>query len=347
MMRFLKKHGGLLYVGALTLVVVLALMLSDEMPRVIESMSNLDARWMLRAALSITVYLLLRAATVQYYLWREGVRISPLNALNVTLIGQFYSAITPSASGGQPLQVLTMRQMGVPVSTATATVSVKFIGFQLAFMLTGGALWVTHIQAVNAQLKGVRYLVVVGYLINAALMVLVALTMRKSRAVERMVEGLVRLGARMRLVRDAEKTAAKALAALEDYRGALKRLVDRPFDALVIFLLSCLQVLFLMGVIVCVYRAFGLSGTSAGDLLTLQLLLFITAAFVPLPGAAGAQEGGFYLFFQGVFPARHILAAMLCWRFFTYYLLLLSGLVGVVANSIRASLAGRRNGDDV
>lgn len=347
MKRFLKRYGGPVYVGALTLVVVLALLLSDEMPRVIRSMSNLDARWIFRAALSVAVYLLLRAVTIIYYLWREGIRISPLNALHVTLIGQFYSAITPSASGGQPLQVMTMRQMGVPLSTATATVSVKFIGFQLAFILVGGALWATHIQAVNAHLRGVRYLVVVGYLINATLIVLVALTMRKSRTVERLVEGLVRLGVRMRLLKDAGRTAAKAQAALEDYRGALKRLIDRPLDALMVFGLSCLQVLSLMGVIVCVYRAFGLHGTSPGELLTLQLLLFITAAFVPLPGAAGAQEGGFYLFFRGVFPDQHILAAMLCWRFFTYYLLLLSGLAGVVANSVRASLARRRNGDDV
>ena len=52
----------------------------------------------------------------------------------------------------------------------------------------------------------------------------------------------------------------------------------------------------------CLYRAFGLSGWAPADLFTLQLLLFIAAAFVPLPGAAGAQEGGFYLFFRGVFP---------------------------------------------
>ena len=35
--------------------------------------------------------------------------------------------------------------------------------------------------------------------------------------------------------------------------------------------------------------------------------------------AAGAQEGGFYVFFQNVFPADKLVGALLLWRFFTYY----------------------------
>lgn len=133
---------------------------------------------------------------------------------------------------------------------------------------------------------------------------------------------------------------------MNDYRQSLLTLKSRPLDAAVMFLLSLMQVFFLMVVVCCLYHAFRLGGTDNLSLLTLQLLLFITAAFVPLPGAAGAQEGGFYLFFRGIIPETDIVALMICWRFFTYYLLLMLGLIAVIWDGIARRIVRRRGKED-
>ena len=88
-----------------------------------------------------------------------------------------------------------------------------------------------------------------------------------------------------------------------------------------------------MTTVYCLYRGFGLSAVSPGFVLTIQLLLFIAVAFMPMPGASGAQEGGFVLFFRGIFPEAHLFAALLAWRFFTYYLTLLIGGTVVVRST--------------
>ena len=54
-------------------------------------------------------------------------------------------------------------------------------------------------------------------------------------------------------------------------------------------------------------------------MITLAYLLFIGASSTPLPGGSGAQEAGFYLFFQNIFPADKLLGGLLLWRFFNYY----------------------------
>ena len=86
----------------------------------------------------------------------------------------------------------------------------------------------------------------------------------------------------------------------------------------------------LTGSIVFVYYAFGLSGTPWYHLLTLGLLLFVSASYTPLPGASGAQEGGFMYYFNGVFLGGTKGLALLIWRFFTYYLFLFVGIVMVL-----------------
>ncbi len=340
MKQWLKKNIGLVYIGLLTLILVLVLVNSDELPNVLRTLESLDVRWVWGAFGAMIAYLLMRAVTMWFYIRSRGCKLNFGDALLVSGIGQFYSAITPSASGGQPLQVLALHQRGIPVSIGTAAVSIKFVGFQLAFLLMGGALWATRWGVVEGQLYGARWLVALGYLINLALIVVVLLTMAEAAWVDRFVGWLVRLGAKMHLIKDEGAMQDRAKGQLDEYRQSLQTLKGRPMDGVIVFALSLLQVTFLMGTVVCLYHAFKLTGTDDVTLLTLQFLLFITAAFVPLPGAAGAQEGGFVLFFRGIVPEHSMLPMMLCWRFFTYYLLLIVGLVTVVIDAVQRRVKG-------
>lgn len=326
MRALLKKYFGPIYIALITAVVAGILLCNNEMGMIFDALGALNVRWVWAAGGCIVVYLFLRMAQMRYYLARRGQRIGWLQAAEVTGAGQFYSAITPSSSGGQPMQVLHLRRMGVPVSLGTACASVKFLGFQTAFLALGGVMAVARWEMLSHQLYGLRWLVALGYVVNAALIVAVVLTIPKSRAVDALIRLVIRLGERLRLVKNGEAAFERFQDSLKDYRDALVQLMKAPMDALIVFGLSLLQVVAYMFVAVCMYRAFGLTGMPDGDILALQLMLFIAAAFVPLPGAAGAQESGFCAFFAGIFPGDSLIAAMVCWRFFSYYLLLVLGL---------------------
>ena len=82
--------------------------------------------------------------------------------------------------------------------------------------------------------------------------------------------------------------------------------------------------------VVFTYYALGQRGTPWIHLLTLGFLLFVSASYTPLPGASGAQEGGFLLYFQGIFRDGTIGLGLLIWRFFTYYLWLITGVIAVL-----------------
>ena len=85
-----------------------------------------------------------------------------------------------------------------------------------------------------------------------------------------------------------------------------------------------------------VYRGFGLSSASYAEILAVQLMLYIAASFTPLPGASGAQEGGYYLFFGNYFPGSIVFGALLVWRFLTYYLSIITGFIGVLIDGSRS-----------
>lgn len=69
--------------------------------------------------------------------------------------------------------------------------------------------------------------------------------------------------------------------------------------------------------------------------LTVSFLLFVSASYTPLPGASGAQEGGFLVYFGSVFTGGTVSVALLVWRFITYYLCLLVGCADSIFTSLR------------
>lgn len=334
-MKFIKEHIGPIYIALMSVAIAIYLVCADEVGEVCAMLGHLDGRFMAGALGCILLYLFLRVLTLRIYLAHRGHRLSWRDAVGITGTGQFYSAITPSASGGQPMQVLRLRQKGVPVGMGTACISAKFMGFQTGFVSLGLVLALTHLRYLNAQLYGWRWLVALGYVTNMTLVLAVLLTIPKLGIVDRLAGALIRLGHRLHLVRDPGNALKRFDHMIEEYREALLALWKQPLDALVIYLLSLCQVVCYMSVVICVYHAFRLSGTDAVTLLTVQLQLFVAAAFIPLPGSAGAQESGFFFFFHGIFPEAQMTAAILIWRFFTYYLLLLLGFVMMALGGMR------------
>ena len=81
--------------------------------------------------------------------------------------------------------------------------------------------------------------------------------------------------------------------------------------------------------------------------LTLSSLLFVSASYTPLPGASGAQEGGFLYYFRNIFSGGTVGLALLTWRFFTYYITLFVGVITLLLEKCirrRKTCSGPENG---
>lgn len=342
MKAFLRKYANLLNVLFASAVLIGIVAFSGDIGETIRALGDLKLRWVLLGFALLAGYLLLRAMALQFYLKRQGYPIRALDAAVITGVGQFYSAITPSSSGGQPMQVIHMMRRGVPGTVASAAVSVKFIAFQFVVLASGAAAWAMNGALVESQLGPAKGFLILGFTVNSTLLLALVLMVINKNLVVKMAHGIVRFLHRLRIVKNDDALEATIENTLSEYLRSIMTLRKRPLDALVMLAFAIGQVALFTSMIVCVYWAFGLNTATMRTLITLQLLQFITAAFVPLPGAAGAQEGAFHLYFRGFFPEGIMLPAMVIWRFFTYYMLLISGLSAVVFDNIRTMRARKR-----
>ncbi|HHX22247.1 MAG TPA: flippase-like domain-containing protein [Clostridiales bacterium] len=324
-----KALNALFIVGTFAGVVYFAFQ-SGDVTQIGQALHAVNPWWLLGALGCFVLHAFFEGAIVHAFFRFQHVNARLGSSILVGLIGMYYSAITPAATGGQPMQVYAFKKRGVPPGIASSALAVKFFCWQSALLLMGGLLWAIFPEVVGDTLKQGVWFLGVGFFANGVAVVLAILLAVSRNAVRAILIFMVKLAHKVRIVKDVAQTSSKWDAALMDFHASVDLLTGHPFQFLVLFLMSALQVTALMSAVYFVYRGFGLSQAPYIHLLTIQLMLHIAASFTPLPGASGAQEGGFYLFFGNFFPSDIIFAALLVWRFVTYYASILAGFAAVL-----------------
>ena len=332
--RKLKKALSILVIVLSVAAVICIAFGNQELSDAWDAVRRLDLLYILGLLGCWAVYAGGDGVGIWFCLRRQGFRLSAGAIVRITLCGFFYSNITPGASGGQPMQVAAMNKAGVPVGNGTTTVTIRLICNQFMVSLLSLAFLIANRSFVYTQLEGAIWFVRVGWVINFAVVPLVLLAAFKRTWVRKLVNGLISLLAKIRILKNPDATRESAEEELDTYHTALNALLRSPGEVIRQCLCSAASLFALTGSIVFVYHAFGMSGTPWYRLMTLAFMLFVSASYTPLPGASGAQEGGFLYYFRGIFTGGTIGLALLVWRFFTYYLFIFVGLVNLLAEKL-------------
>lgn len=130
-----KYKWNVLFVFILGLIMAWILLGKGNPKMMLESVKTLAPKWLLIGLICIGLYVGVETI-IQYMLTNKMQRGHSLwNAFKVVMTGQFFNAITPFASGGQPMQAFIMAKQGVPVGTSISILMTKFIIYQLILTL--------------------------------------------------------------------------------------------------------------------------------------------------------------------------------------------------------------------
>ncbi len=330
----LKKLLSFLFIALSITAVFFIAFSNQDLTNAFDAIKQMNIVWLLCIFACWLVYTVCDGMNYWFYLRGQGFKISIGRAVNVALIGFYYCNITPSSAGGQPMQVNSMRKAGIPVGYGTMAVTIRFITNQTMTSVIALVLYFLNRDFVHQQLAGAIWLVRIGWMINFAAVPLVLLAAFKRNWVQRFAEMLISLLDRIHVVRNKEAAISKVTEVLDTYHTALLDLMHSPGQILLQFACSTLGLLALFGTPIFVYYAFGQSGTPWYQVLTISCLLFVSASYTPLPGASGAQEGGFLLYFRDIFRDGTIGLALLIWRFFTFYLYLVVGVFTILLEKV-------------
>ncbi|MCI9627368.1 MAG: flippase-like domain-containing protein [Clostridia bacterium] len=249
-----------------------------------------------------------------------------LHCLKYAFAGFYFSAITPSASGGQPAQMVLMAKDDIEVPHSALCYLMIGAVYQVSMLLYAGVMLLLKGHLLGAAKGYVLLLFGLGAAFNLLLVTLMVLAMFWQPAAEKLVMGGIRLLEKCHIVRRGEAVRAAARKQLDGYREGAQLLRQRPVLVLQMLLITLLQLTCMYSVPAFVYAALGLSGHSALDMIALQAVLVVAVSSLPLPGAVGASESVFLQMSAGIFTAALAPAGVLLSRGISFYaMLLISG----------------------
>ena len=309
-----------------------------DVKKIDDVLAAMSPWWLAGALICVFIYYLGDTGMYLIGSYAMGIPQGFFQGLLTTMIGFFYSAVTPLASGGQPFQVLHMRGRGINVGTATSVLMVKFLAWHITITLFGLVGFTLLWQDLASIGTGMTVLFCIGFCVHAFCASLGVMLMIKPdfvrRAGLRVIGWVGRTFCKRKLDNGIPGMTAAYERFIADYEQAASFALQRKGCMLLILLVAFFEVLAYLSTTYFIYRGLGFDKVGYWTMLLMQAMLSIAVAFIPLPGASGASEGGFYALFTQFFDGAR-LPAMLIWRALTYYLTILLGLIAVVIDGFQ------------
>ena len=295
------------------------------------------------------------------------------SALATQMVGSFYSAVTPGASGGQAMQVYTLKKQGVEVSNAASIMIMSFIIYQSALIVVGivGVFFKWNlittignfeISVGNATLSipAIPF-TIAGFLLNISVILLLFVMSFSHKIHNFIMHHGINLLAKLRILKKPEETRESLRIQVENFKIELKRLGSNIPVTILIF--TCFTLVLILRFSIPFFAGVALDGygyllevdgtlvirdnlpvlstgsvsfASFWDAVFLSSYHQMVAGLVPIPGAAGVSEYFFSMIFSNYFVSQQVTsAAQIIWRFLTFHIMLL--IAGIVSASYHVS----------
>ena len=201
----------------------------------------------------------------------------------------YYSAITPSAAGGQPASGYYMVRDGIPLSAATSSLMLNIVCYTASLDIIGVAAMATNFPLFLRLAWPVQLLILLGIGIQFVLLVFFLLCMFKSDLVLGMSRGVIRFLGKLHLVRDPAAKEEKIHHTVEQYAQCVSLMAGSRRLFLEVLVLNLAQRVVQM-LITCFVCTAVPTGLNFGQVLARQAFCLTGSNSIPLPGSVGAFE---------------------------------------------------------
>ncbi|MBV1818395.1 flippase-like domain-containing protein [Anaerosalibacter bizertensis] len=259
-----------------------------------------------------------------------------LKSLKIAIIGQYYSAITPFSTGGQPVQVYLMSKEDISVPKGSLILFNKFIIYQMAVTFYSLTMFMLKLNFIFNNAKTAVPFVIIGFILNLLVLTGIILLFYKPEWINPIVLYIYKFLNKIGIMKDTQKYIDRLDKSMAEYMQSVEKIKEDKKTTMELLILTFIQLTFYFSITYFIYLALGLTEADFIDIIAIQSLVYMSASYIPTPGTAGASEGGYYLLFKPLFTSNLIIYALLLWRTISYYFrILVTGIVTLIDYIIR------------
>ena len=287
--------------------------------------------WLLPGVGLVLFFIWGESIIIWYMMKSYGTQLKKRTCFLFSSVGFFFSCITPSASGGQPMQIYYMKKEKIPIPVSTVVLMIVTITYKLVLVVIGIGILIFGQGFLHRYLEGILPVYYLGLGLNVFCVIFMTVLVFHPVLARVILRKGMQILERFHLMKPKKERVEKLELSMDTYRGTAEYLKEHLGVILIVFGITFVQRMALFAATWFVYLAFGLSGTSFLDVVFLQAVISVSVDMLPLPGGMGISETLFLHIFRPVFGSL-LLPGMVLSRGLGYYgELLISAVFTVVA----------------
>lgn len=315
----------------------------EDLSSMMDAIHRADKRWLIPGIALVAFFIWGESIIIWYMMRSSGIQLKKRTCFLFSSVGFFFSCITPSASGGQPMQIYYMKKEKISIPVSTVILMIVTITYKLVLVVIGIGIAIFGRGFLHKYLEGILPVFYLGLALNifcVTFMTILVFHPLLAKAI--MVKGM-KLLERLHLVKKKDGRLKKLEDSMDTYRDTAAYLKTHPRVIVNIIAITFVQRMAMFAVTWFVYKAFSLSGTGFWAVLFLQAVISVSVDMLPLPGGMGISETLFLTIFTPVFGTL-LLPGMVLSRGLGYYgELLISALFTIVAQLTIGQGHGKEN----
>ena len=347
----MKKYKKVLIDAVLFIVIigltVYGVLYGEDLSGLGNAIKQCNILWLVPTVPLVLFFIAGESIVIWHMLDCYGIYVKERICFLFSAVGFFFSCVTPSASGGQPMQVYFMNKEDIPIPIATVILLVVTITYKLVLVVIGAALWIFAGDFLAKYVAEAIWVFYLGVLLNVGCVALMCVVVFHPTFAKKTLMLGARLLERVHILKKKEDRLEKLERSMNHYHEAAEFMSSHWGMIARVFAITIAQRFSMFAVTYFVYRAFSLNSMNVLEVVMLQAVISIAVDMLPLPGGMGISEGLFMVIFKNVFGEALLIPGLILSRGLGYYSeLLLSAvftLVTVVVFQIKDHKAVKTN----
>ena len=311
-----------------------------NMKEILNAISNSRIIFLIIAFILATNNITFEAINLKRNFKLLGEKVKFKSCFKYSTIGFFFSSITPASTGGQPMQLISMKKDGISYSHGASALFISYLAYMftaVTLALVGFIVNYNYISEINFF----KYLIYIGLIANSFLTTIVLLAMFAPKVAQKGVNFIAFIIGKFshKKARNFKKNVSYQL---KEYNKSSKFILSHKWATFKTFLISFLQVVSIHSVAYFVFAALGFQNYPYLEMLLLQAVVFISVSAIPLPGTVGVSETGFAIMYKHLFPTYIVETSMLLSRGVSFYLLVILSGITILIIGLKNKLKQRK-----
>ncbi len=302
-------------------------------------MSSSDRLFLVFAAVASLLYVWFEGIAIRSILKNAGHKRSRRNGLIYSTSDVYFSAITPSATGGQPASAFFMIRDGIPTGITTATLVLNLLMYNASIIVLGVISVIISPRGFMAFNGVSKFLIILGFVILSCLSLGFFILLKKERLIFKPVWAILTFLHRHKLIKDVDKKKAALIKVKNDYKMCASMISGRKRILVGAFIWNLLQRASQIMVPMFIYVALGGAKIRMASVFAKQCLITIGYNFIPIPGGMGVSDYLMVDGFNNMMMEHMAFNVELISRGFSFYIcVFISGVITLIGY-----IAGRKN----